>query len=82
MKGNTRESFQNYSSRFNIAGPKLAAKEEDFNFSSYPRRHNSPLTPVLPEQALPAEPLLRHILTTLFAIWITRWQRFPISELC
>lgn len=50
----------------NIAGPGSQPEEEDFNFLPIPAGINLPLTPVLPEQALPAElRVARHILTTL-----------------
>ncbi|HCC1216426.1 TPA: hydrogenase-1 operon protein HyaF2, partial [Salmonella enterica subsp. enterica serovar Paratyphi C] len=39
----------------NIAGPGSQPEEEDFNFLPIPAGINLPLTPVLPEQALPAE---------------------------
>ncbi|ECB4657767.1 hydrogenase-1 operon protein HyaF2 [Salmonella enterica subsp. enterica serovar Fulica] len=50
----------------NIGGPGSQPEEEDFNFLPIPAGINLPLTPVLPEQALPAElRVARHILTTL-----------------
>lgn len=50
----------------NIAGPGSQPEEEDFNFLPIPAGINLPLTPVLPEQALPAElRVARHVLTTL-----------------
>ncbi|SUG33361.1 hydrogenase-1 operon protein HyaF2 [Salmonella enterica subsp. arizonae] len=52
----------------NIAGPGSQPEEEDFNFLPIPAGINLPLTPVLPEQALPGElHVARQVLTTLIS---------------
>lgn len=65
----------------NIAGPGSQPEEEDFNFLPIPAGINLPLTPVLPEQALPAElHVARHVLTTLIGDMDTPVARlsFPL----